>query len=201
MIMKRYAQAVLAVAGLLSATLIATAGAETKRLHPGPSHLSSANVAGTNTPQTTGTRRRNARRRRRSSAAQSNKPATSGAATHQIPSASASQGPLSQVTYELPLRKPGVGEQRVQGLLTDVACDARGVTFKITAGDKALRFWTPDLTRIHFATYTPEVSGEIVCGVRRPANMVVVVFRPAKAAGAKYDGTPISVEFVPKNFK
>jgi hypothetical protein len=105
------------------------------------------------------------------------------------------------VTYQLPLRKPGVGEQRAQGLLTDVACDAKGVTFKITVGDRVLKLWTPDLNNVHFATYTPDVSGEITCGTRRTPNTVVVVFRPSKAPGAKFDGTPLSVEFVPKNFK
>ena len=199
--MKRYAQALLAVVGTLSTAIITIAAAEAKRPQAQLSNLPFVPVIGRSAPQTTGTRRQNARRRRRASASQSNKPATNEAATRQTSPANSAPGPLSQVAYELPLRKPGAGEQRAQGLLTDVACDARGVTFKITAGDKPLKLWTPDLNRIHFATYTPDVSGEIVCGVRRPANMVVVVYRPAKTAGAKSDGTPISVEFVPKNFK
>jgi len=156
-------------------------------------------------PQTTSRKRRSARNRRRASATQSSKPAPVSAqsqgSTQQTPSGSTAQGALSQVAYELPLRKPGAGEQRERGLLTDVACDARGVTFKVTVGDRVLKLWTPDLNRIHFATYTPDVSGEITCGTRRPANPVVVVFRPSKTPGAKSDGMPVSVEFVPKNFK
>jgi hypothetical protein len=105
------------------------------------------------------------------------------------------------VAYELPLRKPGAGEQQEQGLLTDVACDARGVTFKIAVGERVLKLWTPDLNKIHFATYTPDVSGEITCGTRNPANRVVVTFRPSKDTRSKFDGTPLAVEFVPKNFK
>jgi hypothetical protein len=119
----------------------------------------------------------------------------------QTSTGSTSQGALSQVTYELPLRKPGAGEQREQGFLTDVACDAKGVTFKIMVGERLLRLWTPDLNRVHFATYTPDVSGEINCGTRRTPNHVVVVFRPSKTANARFDGTPISIEFVPKNFR
>lgn len=201
MIMKRYARILLAAACILSIATSTMAVAEADRPHAQLSALPFIRVVGSSAPQTAGTRRRNARRRRRSSVSQSSKPATNETTTRQTSPAATTQGPLSQITYELPLRKPGAGEQRAQGLLTDVACDARGVTFKITAGEKTLKLWAPGLNRIHFATYTPDVSGEIVCGVRRPANMVVVVYRPAKAAGAKSDGTPVSVEFVPKNFK
>jgi hypothetical protein len=200
--MKRHLQILLAVAAAFLSAITAPAADVDKRPHVPSRNLSFARVAAKRLPQTSGTKRRSARRRRRTGSTQSSKTATSEAQTptHRI-SPTTSQGPLSQVTYELPLRKPGAGEQRAQGLLTDVACDAKGVTFKITAGDKLLRLWAPDLNRIHFATYTPEVSGEIICGVRRPANMVVVVYRPAKVPGAKSDGTPVAVEFVPKNFK
>ena len=156
--------------------------------------------------QTTSRKRRSARSRRRASTTQNNKPATTptqsqGTTTPQASTSTSSQGALSQVAYELPLRKPAAGEQRAQGLLTDVACDAKGVTFKITVGERVLRLWTPDLNNVQFATYTPDVSGEITCGTRRTPNHVVVVFRPSKTPGAKSDGTPVSVEFVPKNFK
>ena len=204
--MKGYVQILLAVASVLSIAVItpAASAGDSSRVRAG--HLSFARaVTTTRAPQTTGSRRRRARSRRRTVASQSGKPQTGGTnaqtAANQTSQANASQGPLSQVRYELPLRKPGAGEQREQGLLTDVACDAKGVTFKITVGARTLKLWTPDLNRIHFATYTPDVSGEIRCGARRPANPVVVVFRPAKAAAAKSDGTPVSVEFVPKNFK
>jgi hypothetical protein len=105
------------------------------------------------------------------------------------------------VAYELPLRKPGQGEQQEQGLLTNVSCDAKGVTFNVVAGERMLKLWTPDLNKIHFATYTPEVSGDITCGARKPANKVVVIYRPSKEARAKFDGEPIAVEFVPKDFE
>ena len=196
--MRRSIHILLIITGVLASAIIAPAAIEEERPQAPLSTPFFNHVVAWSAPQTSGTRRRSARRRRRAS----NKPATSEAQTntHQT-SPSTTQGPLSQVTYELPLRKPGAGQERVQGLLTDVACDARGVTFKITAGDKALRLWSPDLNNIHFATYTPDVSGEIVCGVRRPANMVIVVYRPAKSPGAKNDGTPVSVEFVPRNFE
>lgn len=198
--MRRRIQILLTIAGILSTAIGTPAINEDERPRALSSNSSFNHLAGKSAPQTSGTKRRNARRRRRTNSTQSSKPATSEATTHQT-SSSTTQGPLSQVTFELPLRKPGAGEERAQGLLTDVACDARGVTFKITAGDRMLKLWAPGLNNIHFATYTPDVSGEIVCGVRRPANMVVVVFRPAKTATAKSDGTPVSVEFVPRNFK
>jgi hypothetical protein len=156
-------------------------------------------------PQTPSRKRRNVRNRRRASTPPNSKPQSvptqSTGSTQQTSTGSPSQGALSQVAYELPLRKPGAGEQRVQGFLTDVACDAKGVTFKITVNDRLLKLWTPDLNNVQFATYTPEVSGEITCGTRRTPNHVVVVFRPSKTPNTKFDGTPVSIEFVPKNFK
>jgi hypothetical protein len=44
-----------------------------------------------------------------------------------------------------------------------------------------------------------EVSGEILCGVRKPENPVVITFAPAKP-GSKFNGEATVVEFVPENF-
>jgi hypothetical protein len=195
--MRRHVQIFFAVASVLAAALITSSVTQAEKAVAPFSNSSFIHVAARSAPQTPGRRRRS---RRRAGTTQSSKTTTSGTQA-QTTSPPTTQGPLSQVTYELPLRRPRAGEQQERGVLTDVACDARGVTFKITAGQRALRLWTPDLNRIHFATYTPDVSGEIICGVRRPANHVVVLFRPAKTPGAKSDGTPISVEFVPPNFE
>ena len=99
------------------------------------------------------------------------------------------------------LRKVEAGEEQVLGLLVRLDCDAKGVTFIVKVGERLLKLRAVDLNNIQFTTFTPDVSGDMTCGARNPANPVVVTFRPAKAASAKFDGEPIAIEFVPKNFE
>jgi hypothetical protein len=110
-------------------------------------------------------------------------------------------GKYERTGYIFPLRKPEAGEEQVLGLLVRVDCDAKGVTFIVKVGERTLKLRTNDLNDIHFTTFTPDVSGEMTCGARNPANNVVITFRPAKAPNAKSDGDPIAVEFVPKDFE
>jgi tetratricopeptide (TPR) repeat protein len=99
------------------------------------------------------------------------------------------------------LRKVEAGEEQVLGLLVRLDCDDKGVTFIIKTGERLLKFRAVDLNNIQFTTFTQDVSGDMTCGARNPANLVVVTFRPSKAATAKFDGEPIAVEFVPKDFE
>jgi Flp pilus assembly protein TadD len=108
---------------------------------------------------------------------------------------------LAETAPIFPLRKPETGEEQVLGLLVRVECDAKGVTFIVKVNERLLKLRTADLNDIQFTTFTPDVSGEMTCGARNPANPVVVTFRPSKAANAKFDGEPIAIEFVPKDFK
>lgn len=110
-----------------------------------------------------------------------------------------------RVTFDapgyLPLRQPEAGEEQVRGLLMRVDCDAKGVTFTVKVGDQVLKFRTGDLNSIQFTTFTKDVSGEMTCGVRNPANDVVVTFRPVKDARSKFNGELVALEFVPKDFE
>lgn len=147
-------------------------------------------------------RKRRSRRRARSTTV-SPKPtsgSTSGSPTPATPSSQppTSRGPLSGVTYELPIRTPIAGEEQLQGLLTRVECPSQSVIFTVKAAERTLRLWTPSLNRVQFRTYTPDVSGDMTCGPRTPANNVVVTFRAD--ARAKFDGTVVAIEFVPKDF-
>lgn len=110
-------------------------------------------------------------------------------------------GKYERTGYIFPLRKPGAGEEQVLGLLVRVDCDAKGVTFIVKVGERTLKLRTNNFNNIHFTTFTPDVSGEMTCGARNPANNAVITFRPSKAANAKSDGDPIAVEFVPKDFE
>lgn len=98
------------------------------------------------------------------------------------------------------LRKPGDGEQQARGMLLRIECSAKGVLFHVKTADRLLKLSTGAFERIQFTTYTPEVSGEISCGPRNPANSVMVTYRPAKEARAKVDGDVVAIEFLPKDF-
>ncbi|MDT4965663.1 MAG: hypothetical protein QOJ64_400 [Acidobacteriota bacterium] len=108
---------------------------------------------------------------------------------------------ISDEGYELAISKPQSGEDQVLGLLVRIECDAKGVAFTVKVGDRLIKLRAPDFAGIKFTTYTPDVSGDISCGLRNPPNRVVVTFRPAKDAREKFNGELVSVEFVPKDFE
>jgi tetratricopeptide (TPR) repeat protein len=97
------------------------------------------------------------------------------------------------------LRKPRDGEIRIQGILTAIECNAKGITFKVRAGDRLLQFHSDNFERIDITAFTKEVTGEIVCGPRKTANPVVITYAAARA-GSKVDGEANALEFVPGNF-
>jgi tetratricopeptide (TPR) repeat protein len=97
------------------------------------------------------------------------------------------------------LRQPGDGEKRVQGTLTAIDCNARGMTFKVRTGDRLLQFHSDNFERLQITAFTSEVPREIVCGPRKPENAVVITYAAARA-GSKADGEASAIEFVPANF-
>lgn len=97
------------------------------------------------------------------------------------------------------LRKPRAGETRVQGILTTIECNAKGITFKVRAGDRLLQFHSDNFERIDITAFTREVTGEIVCGPRKPENPIVMTYTAARAGG-RVDGEASAIEFVPGNF-
>ena len=99
------------------------------------------------------------------------------------------------------LRKPEVGEKRVQGTLLRLECDAKGITFVVKVEDRLLKLRTDRFESIQIVAFTTDVSGEITCGPRKPENIVVVCYAPPTDARAKSDGAIKSIEFVPKDFK
>jgi hypothetical protein len=105
------------------------------------------------------------------------------------------------MSYELPIRKPGAGEEQVRGLLERVDCNGNAATFTVRVGERTFKLRAANFNAVQFKTYTPDVSGDITCGARNPANPVVVTFRPSKDTGAKLNGDVVAVEFVPKDFE
>jgi Flp pilus assembly protein TadD len=110
-------------------------------------------------------------------------------------------GKYERTGHIFPLRKPEAGEEQLLGLLVRLDCDAKGVTFIVKVGERQLKLRAPDLESIQFTTFTQEVSGEVTCGARNPANAVVITFRPSKEARPKFDGVPVAIEFVPGDFQ
>lgn len=97
------------------------------------------------------------------------------------------------------LRKPHEGETRVQGFLTGIACDAKGITLQVRVGERVLKLHTDNFERMNITAFTPDVGGEIRCGPRKPENPVIVTYVPAKDT-RKTDGEAAALEFVPKDF-
>lgn len=110
-------------------------------------------------------------------------------------------GTYERTDYIFPLRKPEAGEEQVLGFLLRIDCDAKGVTFTVKVGEQTLKLRAADFNDLKFTSFTQEVSGDITCGARKAADHVVVTYRPAKDARAKFNGEPVSIEFVPKDFE
>jgi hypothetical protein len=176
--------------------LTAVAGREGNYLHI--CNLSFAERAETKTePQAKGRKRRVGRR----GGAATSKSSTTQSTAPPQPALPTSQGPLSQMHYELPIRKPGAGERQERGLLERVDCNGNVATFIVRVGQGTLKLHAANFNAVQYRTYTPEVSGDITCGARNPASNVVVTFRPSKDATARFNGEVIAVEFVPKDFE
>jgi len=139
--------------------------------------------------------------RRRGAAASKSSTATTQSTAPQQPALPTSQGPLSQMHYDLPIRKPRAGESQERGLLERVDCNGNVATFIVRVGQDTLKLHAANFNAVQYRTYTPEVSGDITCGARNPASPVVVTFRPSREARAKFNGDVIAVEFVPKDFE
>ena len=107
--------------------------------------------------------------------------------------------PLSYL--EEALRKPREGEQREQGLLTRIDCDAKGIVFVVKVGDRLLKLLIDAFENMDITSYAADAGSEITCGPRNPENTVIVTFIPSKDAKAKTDGQIVAIEFVPKEFK
>jgi tetratricopeptide (TPR) repeat protein len=90
------------------------------------------------------------------------------------------------------------GEQ-ICGLLVQVECADDGVMLFVEAGMRTLKLHSDRLSRIRFVTYTADVKGQVSCGLRVPANPVLVTYHPTKGMG-EIDGEVIAVEFVPREW-
>lgn len=99
------------------------------------------------------------------------------------------------------LRAVQPGEKRAQGVLVKIDCDAKGIVFTIRVDGGLIKLYTAKFDDMDITTYTTDVSGEITCGPLKQERVVVFTYRPTAAAGrARYDGTAVALEFMPKDF-
>jgi tetratricopeptide (TPR) repeat protein len=100
--------------------------------------------------------------------------------------------------YQKRLRFRG---QQACGRLIEIDCEGDGVLLLVDAGSaRPLRLRANALGRVRFVTYTTTVrTGALTCGVREPANPVLVTYRARKDAH-EVDGDLIAVEFIPPDW-
>jgi tetratricopeptide (TPR) repeat protein len=97
------------------------------------------------------------------------------------------------------LRTPRTGEKRLQGLLTVIDCNAKGITFQVRAQNRVLKFHSDDFDQVTITTFTTGIGRELGCGFRKPENSIVLTYLPPNAA-IKSDGEVRAIEFVPQTF-
>jgi FimV-like protein len=96
------------------------------------------------------------------------------------------------------LRQPRPGEEQVRGLLVGIDCSGTNIVLTIRVGERLLKLESEGLEDIEFVTYSPDISGDMTCGTRKPENPVIVIYRPSKNARAKFNGQVLAVSFVTK---
>lgn len=99
------------------------------------------------------------------------------------------------------LRTPATGETQLQGTLTRIDCDAKGIVFVVNVGNQILRLRTASFDDIEITTYNPDVKGDIACGIRKSEESVVICFVPQVDKRTNVNGVLKSIEFVPRDFK
>ena len=124
-------------------------------------------------------------------------------------SSDSSDGPMETIVNQYDpaavlresLRTPATGEKQIQGALTRIDCDAKGIIFVVRVNGSLLKLGTDSFRHMDIVTFSEDATGQITCGPRKPENNVVVAYVPATDARPKVDGIVKSVEFVPADFR
>jgi hypothetical protein len=99
------------------------------------------------------------------------------------------------------LRKPAADEVQAQGILVRIDCSVKAIVFSIQTAERLLKVQSENFEKLELKAFTNTAGGEITCGVRKNQDVVVVTYKAGAVPRAKTDGTAISLEFVPKEFK
>jgi hypothetical protein len=98
------------------------------------------------------------------------------------------------------LRRPATGETQMQGMLTRIDCDAKGITFVIKVNGRALRLNSDSFLHAHMISFSADAGRDITCGIRKRENNVIVAYVPRLDTRSRIDGEIKSLEFVPADF-
>jgi hypothetical protein len=99
------------------------------------------------------------------------------------------------------LRTPATGEKQIQGTLTRIDCDTKGITFVLKVNNRFLKLGADSFQHMDIVTFSEDASGQITCGPRKPENNVVVAYVPSTEPRPRVEGVVKSVEFVPSDFR
>lgn len=103
--------------------------------------------------------------------------------------------PLSGGGIQYVFRKLEPGEERIEGVLEQIACPRTGPVIHVRTADRAWTFSVADLDKVDFITYTPREGG-IGCGPRPANERVYLTYRPSQKP-SEHDGIAVAVEFLP----
>ncbi|MDT7779610.1 MAG: hypothetical protein QOC99_2122 [Acidobacteriota bacterium] len=87
------------------------------------------------------------------------------------------------------------------GRLAEIECADGGVVLHVETRAGTLRLRAEDLSGVRFVTYTASVkTGRISCGMREPADSVLVTYRVRPDNKKVFDGDALAVEFIPEDW-
>ncbi|MFN0120314.1 MAG: tetratricopeptide repeat protein [Blastocatellia bacterium] len=90
--------------------------------------------------------------------------------------------------------------QQISGTLTDVSCDASGITLRLRDGQRTLQFHARSLQNISMINSTTRTMPAITCEPLSGPLPVTITYRPGNDTAtnppASYTGEPIAVEFL-----
>jgi hypothetical protein len=90
------------------------------------------------------------------------------------------------------------GERREEGLFEKLECGLQSGVAYVRLGDRVARF-TAIMENVTLITYRDDGAGEpIRCGLRTPADQVLVTWRDDAASKGDADGILVALEFLPR---
>lgn len=99
------------------------------------------------------------------------------------------------------LRVPPAGESRVLGHITKIDCSKGTVLYSVKTESETFALTSKDFQSLEIMTYVTSSEGEVGCDSKIAGELIVISFRPDKAAKPPVRGELVAVEFVPKNFR
>ncbi len=97
--------------------------------------------------------------------------------------------------------KPTAGEKRVLGTIETMECGSSGV-LKVAVDDKTLRLAISAGNPMQIRSYAGDPrSMNFNCGMKALSQPIVVIYKDLADAKSKTDGTLVSIEVVPNDFK